>query len=262
MSTCRRGRDMDLIREQWQRFIAGEPTAGQPGLAILNSWRRSREAGVEPEPARLTARSVDVGELSRRLEANAELIDLARPHLDWLSATLQRLSYSAHLTDRDGVVLTASNRFEAGSVLGREPGEDWSETSAGTNEIALTLAADQFMTVQGPEYFVEPLHSCAGAAAPVHAPDGSIAGTVGLSLSVTDANPERFALIAHIARIVGRELTYREQIRRASHDTAARKHAEDSLKRSESHLRLIADHAPTLTAHCDRQCRYKYVNRG
>src|SRR5688500_19634578 len=53
---------------------------------IHESWRRCTAAHVEQEPRRLEVRRVTADELDRRIELNAELLEVARPHLDWLSS--------------------------------------------------------------------------------------------------------------------------------------------------------------------------------
>jgi PAS domain S-box-containing protein len=45
-------------------------------------------------------------------------------------------------------------------------------------------------------------------------------------------------------------------------DIDERKRAENALAAKERQLRLVADHAPVLIAHCDAGARYKFVNRG
>ena len=40
-----------------------------------------------------------------------------------------------------------------------------------------------------------------------------------------------------------------------------RKRAETALRESERQLRVVTDAAPVLIAHCDGECRYKFVNR-
>ena len=43
-------------------------------------------------------------------------------------------------------------------------------------------------------------------------------------------------------------------------DVTERSRTENELRRSEAHLRLVADHAPVFIAHLDHECRFKYVN--
>lgn len=54
-------------------------------------------------------------------------------------------------------------------------------------------------------------------------------------------------------RIVGAVLIFR--------DDTVRRHAVASLERSERELRVVTDHAPALLAHCDRESRFKFVNK-
>jgi PAS domain S-box-containing protein len=50
-------------------------------------------------------------------------------------------------------------------------------------------------------------------------------------------------------------------IAKLEREAADRKKAETLLRESEQQLRLVTDHAAVLLAHCDEECRYKFVNR-
>ncbi len=51
------------------------------------------------------------------------------------------------------------------------------------------------------------------------------------------------------------------QVGRLQQEAADRRRAEDLLRDSEQQLRLVTDHAAVLLAHCDKDGRYKFVNR-
>lgn len=50
-------------------------------------------------------------------------------------------------------------------------------------------------------------------------------------------------------------------VKRLESEAAERQRAEAALRKSEQQLRLVADHAVVMLAHCDRDGRYKFVNR-
>jgi len=107
--------------------------------------------------------------LQRRSEANADLLALAQPHLEWASTALTQVPHVVFLTDRDGIVLHSTGTHPHPGDLGLVPGHDWSERALGTNGAGTALAANQPVAVVGPEHFNRWLHSCACTAAPVHA---------------------------------------------------------------------------------------------
>lgn len=51
------------------------------------------------------------------------------------------------------------------------------------------------------------------------------------------------------------------QVGRLEQEAAERRRAEALLRESEQQLRLVADHAAVLLVHCDKECRFKFVNR-
>jgi transcriptional regulator of acetoin/glycerol metabolism len=205
---------MDRLFAEWKRFLEGLPPGGCLRLVILDSWGRSRAAGVDPEPPRFQPSRVGDDDLERRLEADADLLAVAGPHLVWASTALSQVPHVVYLTDRDGIVLHSTGTGPQRRDLGLLPGSDWSECTTGTSGAGTALAANQPVAVVGPEHFNRWLHDCTCAAAPLHAPDGTLIGAVALSTGVADGNPERLVLAASVARQIRQELTYRKEIRR------------------------------------------------
>ena len=70
----------------------------------------------------LSQRPIPGAELERRRAENAELIELARPHLEWLSAAHQDVAHMVALVDRDGVILFSLARQLDATRTPRLPG--------------------------------------------------------------------------------------------------------------------------------------------
>jgi PAS domain S-box-containing protein len=223
---------MNSIRDLWDAFVKGGALNGQPRPLIRDSGRRSRSAAVEPRGA--APRRVEDAELTQRLKLNAELIAAARPHLEWLAAALGPESITACLTDADGIVLLALG-------ADREPGEDWSERTAGTNGAGLALVAGEPVAIVGAEHFAERLHDRASVAAPIRVA-GVVAGAIDAVMQRATGGGNRTLLVEHVALSIGRELA-RRPIPPAAPGT-------------------ITDLVPVFIASCDRQRRLKYANRG
>src|SRR4051794_14499352 len=72
---------MDRNRDAHKRLPGGLCSEGSLRPVILESWSRSRAAGVAQEPERFQLSRVADDDLQRRLAANAALLTIARPHL-------------------------------------------------------------------------------------------------------------------------------------------------------------------------------------
>jgi DNA-binding IclR family transcriptional regulator len=75
-----------------------------------------------PVVQQLSQRPIPGAELERRRAENAELIELARPHLEWLSAAHQDVAHMVALVDRDGVILFSLARQLDATRTPRLPG--------------------------------------------------------------------------------------------------------------------------------------------
>jgi transcriptional regulator of acetoin/glycerol metabolism len=112
-------------------------------------------------------------ELERRRAANAELIELARPHLEWLSAAHQGVPHVVSLVDGDGVVL-----------------------------LSLAKQLDAARSARLP-----------GMGAPVQLPDGATIGAIKLQVAPDADSASRLLVVAHAAFTISQELKRRAQSR-------------------------------------------------
>ncbi len=110
--------------------------------------------------------------LDERRAANAELIAIAQPHLEWLSKAHLDMPHIASLVDRDGVVLASAAR--QGDVV------------RGSRVPAM--------------------------GAPVHAPNGETVGAIKLSVATDEDASARLLVVAHVAFAIGQELKAHESL--------------------------------------------------
>jgi signal transduction histidine kinase len=176
---------------------------------IAESWLRSEAAGVATTADQVKFHRVDDDDLQRRQQASSDLIQVARPHLKWLSAWLTSVPHVVYLVDRDGIVLFSAGNYDNADAFGLMPGYDWSERTMGTNGGGTAIAADRPVAVFGPEHISEPFRGFTCMAAPVHDPEGQVCGAIDVSTSAEDANEHRLALMTYIAFTIDAELAHR-----------------------------------------------------
>lgn len=198
--------------ESWRVFLDQLPEDQPLRDVILASWRRSFAAGLR-RGGRVDFRRLDDSELEAVLARNRELIDVAKPHLDWISAFLSGNEHVAYVTDRHGIVLYSVGDLAHSDELCLTPGYDWSEARMGTNGAGTAIAADRPIAVIGPEHFATAFEDCTCTGAPLHR-GGDVIGAIDISTSAADAQPGRIALVAHVAFVIDRELALQDEARR------------------------------------------------
>ncbi|WP_242906981.1 GAF domain-containing protein [Actinomadura terrae] len=190
----------------------GDPDALRPPSAgpaaavrrsIAESWRRSRDAGVD------SGLRAAPPVLDRDALADARGAHPLDRHLPLLRDLLRRVAdESAHLmvvTDEAGHALWTHGPppiRRAAESVGLTAGFCWSEGSVGTNGIGTALATGRPEHVYATEHVARVLHrwSCAGA--PITDPDsGRVIGCVDVSAIAEALHPATVALVAAAARL-------------------------------------------------------------
>ncbi|HEX6964797.1 MAG TPA: PAS domain S-box protein [Gemmatimonadaceae bacterium] len=243
-----------------------------PRPVILDSWRRSAAYGIQPDAQPLAVRRVAPHEMARRLLENAELIERARPHLEWLSAMHAAAPHIVTLVDDDGIVLASTGAdAEALEAAQLAPGCDWSEASVGTNALGTSLIAGTATTVSGREHVVQALHGSTSAAAPLRSPAGELVGALAIRSDDVHAPSERLLTVAYAAYAIEQELRYHDGQRRVSRQLDAERRlveerarqvaAVNALVESEAYFRGAFEHAPIGKAISTPDGRWTRVNR-
>ncbi|TDC81373.1 helix-turn-helix domain-containing protein [Actinomadura sp. 7K507] len=182
-------------------MVVPEKVALRP--PISESWRRSRDAGVDV--------TVEAAPLvfDRDVIADAREAHPLDPHLPVLKGLLRRVAdETEHLmviTDDAGHVLWTQGPPAArrdADAIGLTDGFRWSEDAVGTNGIGTALATGRPEYVYAAEHIAHVLHcwSCAGA--PITDPDsGRVIGCIDVSATVRSLHPATVALVATAARL-------------------------------------------------------------
>jgi len=230
-----RARDTYLSSGQVQSPVRG---------LVLDSWRRSLGAGVDPEGS--APRLLDEQQLAQlRIEHPLALtMPLIRRLL--LDSVVEAGLLLA-LSDAAGRLLWveghAGLRSRAEGML-FVAGADWSESTVGTNAPGTALALDQPVQIFAAEHLSRPVTPWSCSAAPIHDPDtGAVMGVLDLTGGGEVASPQSLSLVRATVAAVEAELRFdRLQARAVSRPRAA---AEPGLGRW-AQLQVLGAHSAVL----------------
>ncbi|NUR84915.1 MAG: GAF domain-containing protein [Nonomuraea sp.] len=209
--------------------MTGEAWPAGPRRLITASWRRSMEAGIDPE-AQAAPLVFD-----RALINDVRNAHPLHPLLPLLAASLTQLAdETAHVmivTDADGRVLWRDgNRgtMRTADRVGLADGHHWAEGSVGTNGIGTALEARRPVHVYSEEHLLRVLHIWSCSAAPIIDPDtDQVLGCVDVSGTAPSLHPATVALVATTAKLAETQLALRmherdEHLRRRYESLRAR----------------------------------------
>jgi transcriptional regulator of acetoin/glycerol metabolism len=197
-----------FLNSAHDRFVI----TGQADLAlrqvVSESWRRSVDAGLDPE-----------GAMARIGLDDQRLAEIRAGHPLAVAMPVIRRLLLASLTDA-GMLFAVSDA--AGQVLWVEgdpdlraraenmhflPGADWSEASAGTNAPGTALAINAPVQLLGPEHLARQVTPWSCAASPIHDIDtGAMLGVLDITGGNDVAAPQTLALVRATVAAVEAEL--------------------------------------------------------
>ena len=202
------------LRFAWERFVAGlnrstEEEDGDPDDVrepIVDSWRRSFAAGIDPTGHQLAPVVADEDEAQMLWEDHPLAQTSALIHA-CLAAIAEEADHLIVVTDADGVILLVEGsprvRMRAAADMNFTEGTLWSESGAGTNAIGTALAADHAVQVFGPEHFNEVVQRWTCSAAPIHDPDtGRLLGVIDLTGDFSKVHAHSLAVATATAQAV------------------------------------------------------------
>jgi hypothetical protein len=201
------------LRDAWEDFVdarehgdADDPGTPEIRLPIVNSWMRSRDAGVDPH-GRQAAPSVVELEGARELWDEHPLASADALIAHCLAEGSADAEDLVVVADADGMLLSIRGnvrlRNRAADDMNFVEGALWSETGAGTNAVGTALAAEHAVQVFAAEHFTEPVQRWTCAAAPVIDPDtGRLLGVIDLTGDISGVSPLSLSVVVATARAV------------------------------------------------------------
>ncbi|WP_168224975.1 EAL domain-containing protein [Azoarcus sp. DD4] len=214
-----RPRNNTQVKTAWERFLGGEAYAAGVGLrrAIDDSWRRCLVGRVDPVRGEALPRVGRDG-LEALRKRHERLISASAPFMVQSRGLLAQTGTVMVLTDPEGTVLDVEGDpriRDAMAAAGMVPGNNWQESSIGTNAIGTALALGQHIQVHGAEHFCEPIQKWTCSAAVIRDPvDASIVGVLDVSGLRRDYTPHSLPLVATTANSIENRLAQMELERR------------------------------------------------
>src|SRR4051812_11232637 len=188
------------LRFAWERFVAalgrrGEEEGDPDDVRepIVDSWRRSAEAGIDPTGHQLAPVLADEDE-AKMLWQGHPPPRMAPVIHECLGAIADEADHLIVIADASGLLLSVQGsgrlRMRAAETMNFTEGTLWSEPGAGTNAIGTAIAADHAVQVFGPEHFNEVVQRWTCSAAPIHEPDtGRAIGVIDLTGDFSSVHP-------------------------------------------------------------------------
>jgi hypothetical protein len=201
------------LRDAWEDFIDGRPhdaddDPGTPQIRdpIVDSWLRSRDAGVDPT-GRQAAPSLLELDGVRELWSDHPLA-VAGPLIDeCMALAAVEADHLTVVSDADGMLLSIRGdtrlRNRAADEMNFVEGALWSEAGAGTNAVGTAVAAEHAVQVFAAEHFTEPVQRWTCAAAPGTDPDtGRLLGIIDLTGDMSAVHPHSLSVVVATARAI------------------------------------------------------------
>jgi sigma-54 dependent transcriptional regulator, acetoin dehydrogenase operon transcriptional activator AcoR len=170
-----------MEKQFWNEFVRkGNAQTPPVRRAILDSWKRCRNAGVEFGAGKCKDFISD-----RQLgERKGLLREISEPIMETLHQCVRGSGFVIVLVDTDGYILASLGdlvSLRQAEKLNFGPGANWSEHSVGTNAIGTALTTGCSIEVTGSEHYCETHHLWTCAAAPIRDPNGEVVGCLDMS---------------------------------------------------------------------------------
>ncbi len=187
---------------------------------ILESKKRCKELGLDPDKPRIPQNVMSKLDLCRRKDVYEEVLDVVRFFSNKMIKSLEGTPILITITDENGYLLEVlgdDTIRETMSKLGIKPGIQFLEEEMGTNVVSLTIKQNKPIQLIGNNHFHKYLHECACYGVPFHYSDeGNLLGSICIMTAVILHNPFFLMTLTMVVDAIERELLLRKQNRQIS----------------------------------------------
>ncbi|WP_315068934.1 ATP-binding protein [uncultured Clostridium sp.] len=187
---------------------------------ILESKKRCKELGLDPDKPRIPQNVMSKLDLCRRKDVYEEVLDVVRFFSNKMIKSLEGTPVLITITDENGYLLEVlgdDTIRETMSKLGIKPGIQFLEEEMGTNVVSLTIKQNKPIQLIGNNHFHKYLHECACYGVPFHYSDeGNLLGSICIMTAVILHNPFFLMTLTMVVDAIERELLLRKQNRQIS----------------------------------------------
>ncbi|HBK61932.1 MAG TPA: sigma-54-dependent Fis family transcriptional regulator [Firmicutes bacterium] len=204
------------IAEAWRNFVnTGDVDSSALRPEVAASWRRSKEALVDPKDAlgRLSMGRAGVDALR---ESHRDLIEVARPFMSSLYRFVAGSGFIVILADEQGQamdVLGDEDALRRAGLVNLVPGSSWAEHHVGTNGIGTALASASPLQISGYEHYCERFHTWTCSAAPILGEQGQIVGALQMSGPSTRTHAHTLGMVVAAAEAVRAQMRINAKMR-------------------------------------------------
>lgn len=201
------------LRLAWEKFISCEAfDSSSIRPEILDSWKRSRTAEVNPHDSRQIL--LDSESLNIKINLSLGLLETVRPYMDQLFSIVKDSGFFITFCDKDGFILDLigdREMIEYGRAhTSLAVGANRLERVAGTNAIGTSLALKQPLQIWGEEHYIEQYKDYVCSSAPFFAPDGNLMGCVAITGKACDVHPHTLGMVISAAGSITKELAVKQ----------------------------------------------------
>lgn len=224
-SISKTGDYQQRLHTAWERFIRGEAfDASFIPPEILQSWQRSRKAGVDPLGVVNAILSSD--RLNVKINNNMKLIEVARPYMEKLYSIIRGTGSYTLLSDKEGYVLDylGDQQIVASSQAATHlvPGACRQEAIAGTNAIGTALYLRRPVQICGSEHYCRKHQIYTCSCAPILDRSGNLIGAINVTVLKELAHPHTLGMVLSASDSIAKELELTEAMRSIERISAQR----------------------------------------
>lgn len=208
------------IKTAWNEFIkTGAVKEGSVREDVLESWKRSRDLGIDPYSEDL--HFLDKFDLQKIITKNKLLINAAQPFLEHLfQVVIKEMDMTMFLTDRNGVVLVAIGEGEIWNYcnsIKAVAGSCFNECYTGTTAPSMALRKDTPYQLVVEEHYLQVAHVASCAAAPIHDVLGNLIGSICITCSykTSQRHPHSLGMAVSAAKVIENDLQLSREMNNA-----------------------------------------------